>query len=252
MPVSDEKQFLENYDPSKYPPFAFTADIVLLTIKQGKLCVLLVERGGQPYQGSWAIPGGFVQVDESSETAASRELQEETGVDLAKVHLEQLGTYSAPDRDPRMRVVSTAYIALVPDVPEPEAGSDAAAVRFFPVHDLLNPADELDKISLAFDHEQILRDGVERTAAKLEYTPLATTFLDEVFTLADLRRVYEEVWNRELHAANFRRKILSTQDLVEGVGAKGESLFDGGKTAQLYRRGAAKQLQPALLRDESG
>lgn len=251
-----EEAFLTEYkkDSDKYPPFALTADIVLLTIKGGKLCVLLVERGAHPHKGSWALPGGFVGEDESAEGAAIRELQEETGVKLDNAHIEQLRTYSEPDRDPRMRVISTAFIALVPNsaLPAPQAGDDAANAYFYPVYDLIGDnVNEEDKVSLAFDHEKILNDGIERTANKLEYTNLAATFLEEPFTLADLRRIYEEVWGIELHAANFRRKILSTKDFVEELETKGESRFEGGKSAQLYKRGTAKDLQPPMLRNDT-
>lgn len=247
-----EDEFLGTYEEKKkeYPPFAVTADAVLFTVKDGKLCVLLIQRGAHPFKGSWALPGGFVDINESADAAAVRELSEETGVDLSRAHIEQLQTYSAPDRDPRMRVVSTAFVALVPyaDLPSPSAGDDAAQAHFFPVHDLLgNSGSDADKVSLAFDHEQILRDGVERIANKLEYTNLAATFLEEPFTVADLRRIYEEVWNRELHSVTFRRQILSVKDFVEPVSGvrKGET----GSSALLYRRGHAKMLMPPMLRD---
>lgn len=244
----EEKDFLASYDPHKYTPIALATDIVLLTIREGKLSVLLVERGGYPYKGDWALPGGFIQDGFSSEDTAIRELVEETGIPLEQSHIEQLRTYSDPDRDPRMRVVSTAYLALVPDLPRPVAGDDAAEARFFPVEDILDPKDGEDRITLAFDHETILKDGVNRAASKLEYTSLGITFLQEPFTLADLRRVYEEVWQMPLHAANFRRKILSTPNLVEAMGKKGRPKFNEGRSAELYRRGTATELQPAFLR----
>lgn len=249
-----EQEFLTQYHQKQheYPPFAFTADIVLLTIRRGKLCVLLIQRGAHPDLGKWALPGGFVGIDETVEQAAIRELQEETGVVVDRAHIEQLRTYSDPDRDPRMRVVSTAFIALIPfaDIPPIVAGDDAAKAHFFPVHDLLSNDDE-DRVELAFDHAMILRDGLERTSNKLEYTNLAATFLEEPFTLADLRRVYEEVWSKPLHAANFRRKILSTEDFIVETGTKGDSVFQGGKSAQLYTRGEATMLQPPMLRHDA-
>lgn len=245
----EEREFLEKYEPRDYSPIALATDIVLLTIRSGKLSVLLIKRGGFPYKGDWALPGGFIQEGLSSEDTAITELVEETGIPLEQSHVEQLKTYSDPDRDPRMRVVSTAYLALVPDLPFPVAGDDAAEARFFPVEDVLNPQDGDDRIVLAFDHETILKDGVNRAASKLEYTSLGTTFLQEPFTLADLRRVYEEVWQTKLHAANFRRKILSTPNLVEAVGEKGQSKFDMGRSAELYKKGTASELQPAILRN---
>lgn len=245
----DEEKFISNYDSKDYPSFALTTDIVLLTIKAGQLSVLLVERGGHPFKGCWALPGGFVGANESADEAVFRELEEETGINLDKVHVEQIRTYTEPQRDPRMRVISTGYLALLPDLPDPVAGDDAAQARFFPVEDILAPKDSSDAIELAFDHEEILKDGLERARGKLEYTPLATTFLEDPFTLADLRRVYETVWGEKIHAGNFRRKILSTQNLVESCGEKGESSFEGGKRAQLYKKGSATMLQPAMLRN---
>lgn len=250
--MTTETNFLEEYDARKYPAFAVTSDIVLMTIRRGKLSVLLIERAGHPFQGAWALPGGFINIDESSENAAAREMVEETGVTVDDAYLEQLKTYSSPDRDPRMRVVSTAYIALVPhsELATPEAGSDAKRAQWFAVHDLLDPRDPEDAVALAFDHEQILRDGLRRVQSKLEYTALGTAFLDEAFTLADLRRIYEEVWNTTLHAANFRRKMLSVQNLLEEVGAKGSSVFGDGRSAQLYRRGSAELMYPPFMMEE--
>lgn len=250
-PSAEEKDFLENYNPKEYPSIGLTADIVVFTIRNGELSVLLIERGDHPFKGRWALPGGFVNPNETSETAATRELVEETGISLDRAFLEQLKTYSEPNRDPRTRVVSTAYLALIPNLPNPEAGDDAAKAHFFAVKDVLADEDAEDKIHLAFDHEQIIRDGLERAAAKLEYTPLATTFLEEPFTLADIRRVYETVWGTKLHAANFRRKVLSTQGFVELVGDKGLSQFETGRMADLYRRGKAELLHPAILRKGS-
>lgn len=247
-PPAEEIEFLKNYKPGDYPSIALAADIVVFTIRNGELSVLLIERGDHPCKGRWALPGGFVNADESSEVAATRELIEETGIDLDRAHLEQLKTYSEPNRDPRMRVVSTAYLALIPNLPNPEAGDDAADAHFFAVKDVLASDDNEDKIHLAFDHEMIIRDALERAASKLEYTPLATTFLEEPFTLSDIRRVYETVWGTTLHAANFRRKVLSTQGFVELVGNKGVSQFETGRVADLYRRGSAELLHPAILR----
>lgn len=248
--TQEEADFLASYNPAGYPFMALTSDIVVLTVKTGKLSVLLIKRGGHPYKGSWALPGGFVQEDMSSEGTALKELVEETGISLDLTHVEQLKTYSEPDRDPRMRVVSTAYLVLLPNLPQPIAGDDAAEARFFPVEDVLYPQDTEDTIHLAFDHEVILKDGVERAANKLEYTALATTFLPDSFTLADLRRVYEEVWGIPLHAANFRRKILSTPGLVVPIGEKGTSRFENGRSAELYRKGDTNVLQPAMLRSQ--
>ena len=234
--------------PSRRPPVAVTVDVVLLTIRSGQLSALLVERAAQPFKGEWALPGGFVQPDEDLDAAAARELLEETGLETFAGHLEQLRTYGAPDRDPRMRVVSTAYVGFMPDLPTPAAGTDAAAARWWAVDDVADSTStEDERVVLAFDHAQILSDGVERARAKLEYTPLAVSFTEEPFTLTELRRVYEAVWGRQLHVGNFRRKVLSTPGFVEPVGRKSRPA-DGGRPAELYRRGAATVLHPAMLR----
>ena len=179
-PVTRERQgeaeFLAAYDPKKYPRVAVTVDVVLLTVRAGRLSVLLVQRDGHPYRGHWALPGGFVEPDD----------------DLA---IEGIG------------------------------GDDG--------------------ILLAFDHAHIVADGVERARAKLEYTTLATAFLDEPFTLGELRRVYEAVWGQALHEGNFRRKVLSTAGFVD---ATGRTAPTDGRPAALYRRGPATQLHPPILR----
>lgn len=251
--TTEEAEFLSSYDPTRFAPVAVTADVVCLTIRSGRLSVLLVQRGGFPYQGSWALPGGFVEPDEDLAEAALRELMEETGVETFPGHLEQLGTYGSPLRDPRMRVVSVAHLAFVPNLPSPEAGSDAAASRFWAVDDLGlwgAPGTE-DAPELAFDHAQVLRDAVERARGKLEYSPLATAFVEDTFTIGELRRVYEAVWGTELDPANFHRKVAkSTKDFV--VAVEGSELArGGGRPAQLYRRGTARLLHPAMLRPET-
>lgn len=232
---------------SEHPPFAVTVDIAVFTIRDGELSVLLVERGAEPYAGAWALPGGFVEPDEDAETAAWRELVEETGIQQSaqfSAHLEQLRTYSAPDRDPRMRVVSVAHVALAPDLPEPHAGTDAADARWWVVDDLL---DGTDAPALAFDHHQILLDARERVRAKLEYTTLACEFVAEPFTLPELRRVYAAVWGTPPDLGNFRRKVLGTDGFViptEDQAPGGA----GGRRALLYRRGPATLIQPPMTR----
>ncbi|SOB81798.1 ADP-ribose pyrophosphatase YjhB, NUDIX family [Streptomyces sp. 1331.2] len=197
---------MSRYDPSAFPPFAVTVDLVVLTVRDHSLCALLVRRGEPPFQGYWALPGGFVRPDEGLAEAASRELAEETGLraysapghdavgpGAAGAHLEQLATYGHPQRDPRMRVVSVAYLVLAPDLPTPRAGGDASSARWAPVGELLgdNP---VDGVPLAFDHGLILADGVERARSKIEYSSLATAFCPTEFTVGELRRVYEAVW----------------------------------------------------------
>ena len=252
-----ERAFLDEYDARAFPPVAVTVDVVVLTVRQGQLCVLLVRRGGHPYLGRWALPGGFVGSDEGLDEAARRELADETGLD-AYAHLEQLRCYGDPGRDPRMRVVSVAYLALVPNLPLPAAGSDATEARFWPVADLaddgdpglgqpLTPGQSVGEApaGLAFDHDRILADAVDRARAKLEYTSLATNFLEEPFTIADLRRVYEAVWGEDLHAANFRRKVLSTPGFVVPTG---DERSTGRGWAELYTRGTTTALHPPILR----
>ena len=240
---AEERVFLAAYDPRAYPPVAVTVDVVILTVRQGRLSVLLVRRDVHPDRGRWALPGGFVGPREDLDQAAERELREETGPDVP-AHLEQLATYGAPDRDPRLRVISVAYLAMAPDLPRPVAGTDAADARFWSVADLAGATP-----ALAFDHHRILTDAVERARAKLEYTSLATTFLAEPFTIAELRRVYEAVWGLELHPANFRRKVLSTTGFVV---ATGETRATGRGWAELYTRGTTTRLHPAIPRPAIG
>ncbi|MEU3608239.1 NUDIX domain-containing protein [Streptomyces sp. NPDC035033] len=234
----------EGYDPRAFEPFAVTVDLAVLTVRAGRLHALLVQRGQEPYAGAWALPGGFVLPRESAGAAARRELAEETGLPgatVAGLHLEQLRTYTEPDRDPRMRVVSVAYTALVPDLPEPRGGGDAAEARWLP-YDEVPP--------LAFDHDLILADARERVGAKLEYTCLATAFCPPEFTLGELREVYETVWGVPLDRPNFRRKVLTTPGFVEAVEGPPRRTGGRGKPAALYRAGEATTLHPPLLRPE--
>ncbi|MBM6406150.1 NUDIX hydrolase [Phycicoccus sp. CSK15P-2] len=225
---------------SDRPPFAVTVDLAVFTVRGGVFCVLLVERGGEPFAGSWALPGGFVEPDEDAEAAAWRELREETGVDRFEGHLEQLRTYSAPGRDPRMRVVSVAHVAFAPDLPEPQPGSDAAGARWWAVEDVLD--DGPDAPVLAFDHAEILEDARERVCAKLEYTTLARELVAEPFSLPELRQVYAAVWGAPPDLGTFRRKVLGTEGFLEPVERTERS------AVRLYRRGTATAIQPPLLR----
>ena len=221
--------------------FALTVDLAIFTIRDGAFCVLLVQRGTEPYRGLWALPGGFVQPDESVEAATWRGLSAETGLPRFPGHLEQLCTYGDVGRDPRMRVVSVAHVAFAPDLPDPTAGTGNQAARWWPVEQ--TPA-------LAFDHDTILSDAIERVRSKLEYTTLATRFVTEPFSLADLYLVYRAVWGVAPDLPTFRRKVLSTNGFVRPAGvAPGEA-----SPTLLYRRGDAELLQPAMLRgapDES-
>ena len=235
---------MKRYNPSDYPPVAVTVDIVLLTIRADALAVLLIRRGVEPFRGSYALPGGFIQPTEDLAEAAARELAEETGVQ--DVHLEQLASYGAPDRDPRMRVVSVAYLALAPNPPTVTAGSDAAHAEWVTAATFLDSSLPARPSLLAFDHQQILRDGVERARAKLEYTALATAFCPETFTVGELRRVYEIVWGVELDARNFHRKITGTLGFLEPT--QELTSRSGGRPAQVFRRGPTSTLNPPLLR----
>ena len=221
--------------------FAVAVDLVLFTVRRDELYVLTIKRAASPYRGRWALPGGFVHEDEGLERAAQRELAEETGLDELPVHLEQLKTYGTPRRDPRMRVVSVAYLALAAELPEPEAGTDASEARWRPVAELLSGSGRL-----AFDHREILADGLERARAKLEYSPLATAFCSEEFTVAELRHVYEIVWGTELDPRNFHRKVTGSPGFLAPTGRS--TTRNGGRPAQLYRRGDATLLNPPISR----
>jgi 8-oxo-dGTP diphosphatase len=200
-------------------------DLAILTVRDNLLHVLVIERGNEPFRGQAALPGGFLRADEDLHEAA--------------LHLEQLAAYGAPDRDPRGRVVSVAYLALAPDLPIPVAGSDARAAAW-------TPLDEVHG-KLAFDHGQILDDAVERARNRLEFTTLATVFCPPVFTVGDLRHVYEVVWNVPLDPRNFSRKVATTRGFVVPTGT--QRAPETGRPAALYRRGTARALNPPLLRN---
>jgi len=203
-----------------------TVDIVIFTILEGRLHVLLVRRGIPPFKGKWAIPGGFVLEDESLEAAARRELVEETGV--SDVYLEQLYTFGEPERDPRGRVITVAYFALISaQLIRVRGGSDAVEARWHPV----TPAPPL-----AFDHGEILKYALERLRNKLEYTTVGFQFLPREFTLPELQLVYEAILDRTLDKRNFRRKI----ELLGIVRATGRSKAAGRRPARLFSFQAAK------------
>jgi 8-oxo-dGTP diphosphatase len=236
---------VEGYDPHAYPPAAVTVDLVVLTIREERLAALTVRRGEPPFQGQLALPGGFVRPREGLGQAAARELEDETSLPAGSVHLEQRASYGDPDRDPRMRVVTVAYLALAPGLPWPKPGTDAAEASWVPADDLLaRPS------ALAFDHHRILADGVERARSKLEYTPLAAAFCPPEFTVAQLRQVYEVVWATTLDPRNFHRKATGTPGFLSATGAA--TAGDRGRPAQLYRKGPAELLYPPLLRASPG
>ncbi|MEY9964492.1 8-oxo-dGTP diphosphatase [Streptacidiphilus sp. MAP12-16] len=248
---------MSRYDPSAFPPFAVTVDLVVLTVRDHALCALMVRRGEPPFQGFWALPGGFVRPDEGLIEAAARELAEETGLRThgaagqgpgVGAHLEQLATYGDPQRDPRMRVVSVAHLALAPDLPTPRPGGDVRSARWAPVEELLGRGKD-DGLLLAFDHTRILADGVERARSKIEYSSLATAFCPAEFTVGELRQVYESVWGVALDPRNFHRKVTGTPGFL--VPAGGTTTRQGGRPAQLFRAGDATVLNPPMLRPEA-
>lgn len=191
-----------------YPHPAVTTDVVVFTIRDRRLSLLLIRRANPPFQGQWALPGGFLDIDEDLEACAARELREETGV--SGVYLEQLYTFGETHRDPRERVISVTYYALVPrdGLATPRAASDAAAVGWHDFERL--PA-------LAFDHAQIIAMAHRRLVAKLDYSSIALQFMAETFTLSELQDVYEILLNQRLDKRNFRKRILSL-DLIEETG----------------------------------
>ncbi|MBA2424141.1 MAG: NUDIX hydrolase [Actinobacteria bacterium] len=210
-----------------------TVDVVIMTMSEGTLKVLLVRRGEAPFEGMWAIPGGFKRPTETLDEAAKRELAEETGVDVPSL-LTQFGAYGDPERDPRMNVVTIAYIAVLRDVGALVAGTDAADAGLVPVSDVLK-----GRIELAFDHLRIVRDALERVRVELELTGIATAFVGATFTLAELRTVYEAVWGVQLDAANFRRSVVAEDGWVIPTGRRARPGPAGGRPAELYRAGRA-------------
>lgn len=206
--------------------------------------MLVVRRANEPFAGMLALPGGFLRGRESLEEAAARELCEETGVDASVFRLEQVGVYSAPDRDPREeRVITCAFLAIAPDLPEPTAGSDAHAAAWMPV-------DDVRRTGLAFDHDLILRDAVESARSKLQFTTVATAFCGPLFTIGDLRAVYETVWGLELDKPNFHRKVTDASGFLESSGSKRPTV--NGRPAALYRAGSARILMPPMMRPQRG
>lgn len=232
------------YDASKFPAFAVTVDMVVLTMLDGRLHVLLVRRGVAPFEGRWAIPGGFKRPTETLDEAAQRELAEETAVDTASL-LTQFGAYGDPGRDPRMNVVTVAYLAVLRDVGKIVAGTDAADAALVPISEALS-----GKFELAFDHARIVRDAVERVRVDLEQTGIATAFVGPTFTVAELRAVYEAVWGVHLDGANFRRRIVGESGWVIPTGRRARPGASGGKPAELFRAGRMWKLGGPLRRSQ--
>jgi 8-oxo-dGTP diphosphatase len=198
-----------------------TVDVITFTLRDNDLRVLLVRRNRWPCEGMWAIPGGAMGLDEALETAARRKLEEETG--LTDVYLEQLYTFGRPGRDPRGRVITVAYFAVVPATGlVPRTADDGGRVRWWSIYHLP---------PLAFDHAEVLSYALTRLRYKLEYTAVGFELLPETFTLTELQSAYEVVLGEDLDKRNFRRKILDA-GVIEPAGGyrSGE-----GRPARLYR-----------------
>lgn len=235
--MSDTKGAARSY---AFPRPALTVDCVVFGVDDDDLKVLLIQRDLEPFQGRWALPGGFVHMEESVDEAARRELREETG--LERVFLEQLYTFGDVDRDPRERIVTVAYVALVKlSDHKVKAATDARDAAWFSVADVG---------SLAFDHARILDVALERVRGKLRYQPIGFELLPPKFTLTQLQRLYEIVLERELDKRNFRKKILSMDILVEldeveqDVAHRAARLyrFDKTKYRQLEKHGFTFEL----------
>ncbi len=229
--------------PAPISTCAVAVDVAMMTVRGDRLVLLLVEPDDPTMAGSLALPGRRVRDDEDLDATAHRAIAELAGISAPDAHLEQLKTYGERARDPRARVVSIAYLALTPAPQDPPPDRRA---RFWDITELQRPGTP----ALAYDHDRIVTDALERARSKLEYTALATAFVEEPFTLGDLRRIYEAVWGVRLDAANFRRKVVSTHGFVveaDGLAAPGPG---GGRPAKLYRRGSALRLHPAMLRPE--
>ena len=209
-----------NYDEYEHP--GVTVDLVVFTVSEDSLKAMLVQRAEVPYSGYWSLPGGFLKTGESLQDAAMRVLKEKTGVE--NVYMEQLYTFGDPDRDPRTRVITVAYFALVPytDVLLEDVG-DTAVTAWHSVFSLP---------PLAFDHANILEYALQRLRYKLEYTSVGFQLLPDEFTLTELQKAYEIILEEQLDKRNFRRKILSAEILEE----TGNKKQDGeGRPAKLYR-----------------
>ncbi len=232
IPTAD-KAFLAAYRPSDFPKPSVAVDIVALTVKDSLLHVLLVKRGESPFRGRWALPGGFVRVGqgddrgESLEGALARELIEETGLSIDDVYAEQLGAFGDPDRDPRMRVISVAYYALVrPDLAgRVRGGGDAAHAEWVPT---------TQNVRLAFDHSQIVLAARQRIQERIRSTNLARSLVSATFSIPELRNVYAIVTGEPQDAGNFRRRFQALQDdgLVELAPGK---RVTSSKPAAVYR-----------------
>ena len=239
--TDDELAFLATYDPSRYPRPSLAVDVVLLTVREDGIWAVLGRRDQHPHRGSWALPGTFVRIDESLEAAAERVLRSKVGI--ANVFTEQLYTFGSPNRDPRTRVVSVTYYALVEAATLERAVSsrDDADLRLARLEvpwvgetggsvAALDPDDA--RLALAFDHAEILGVAVKRIRGKLDYAPIGFELLPASFSLRDLRLVHEAILGRPLNKDSFRRRILD-RELVVPTGERAAGV--GHRPPELYR-----------------
>ncbi len=226
----------------QFPHPSVTADVVIFAMHENDLKVLLVQRKNAPFKNHWAIPGGFVEIDEDLEAGARRELEEETGV--KDVFLEQLYTFGEPKRDPRERIITVAYYSLVNLADHPvRAGSDALNACWFPVR---------QPPKLAFDHKKVLDMAIERLKGKALYAPIVFELLPRKFKLSQLQEVFEIILDRKLDKRNFRKKILGTGMLTEAPGMDKSAQrrpaklyrFDRKKFNKLNREGVGFEFRP--------
>ena len=240
----DEREFLAGYDPAAFERPSVTVDVVLLAISErGRLQTLLTQRGDHPFKGGWALPGGFLRPTESLDAAARRVLRQKAGA--KNVYLEQLYTFGDVDRDPRTRVITVAYYALVPAGRMELALSAARSEKLSAqVANLVVPwsgetggpvvVRDTDgtKIALAFDHAAIIGAAVKRIRGKLDYAPIGFELLPELFTLFELQLIHEAVLGRKVNKDSFRRKMLASQ-LIERTGETQTAV--GHRPGALYR-----------------
>jgi 8-oxo-dGTP diphosphatase len=255
------------------PVLELVVEVAVLTIRQGRLSVVATRREQLPHRGAWSLLSAPVQLGEDTEAVAERVLRTQAGAHSGRdtMFVEQLRTYSAPGRVPQRWVASVAYVALIADVGLSFGELGAVDTRVFAIDDLgctvgdgqgnqASPSSdgampprtaggETAQV-LAFDHDVILVDAIERVRAKLEYTTVATSLVTEPFTIPELRRVYESVWGVSLHPANFRRKVLATPGFVVSCAAGPVDGVDSSERRgpDLFRRGTAALLHPAMLR----
>jgi len=245
QPTEEEREYLKNYRPGDYEKPSVTVDNVIFTLSdQHELSILLIRRKGFPYKDKWAIPGGFVEMTESLSEAAARELKEETN--LENIPMDQLATFGDVDRDPRMRVISVAYMAFVPkDSLNIKAGDDAGAAELFRIFRneeglvFIGTRHVLKEDELAFDHAKVIGTAIQRLKNRIDYTEDAFHFLenDQSFTIYELKKIFETVKGEVLDAGNFRRDFLRkyvATGMVEETGEK--SSANGRRAATLYRK----------------